>query len=366
MISGVFTAFCTRSLSQKEYLISQITPGNNPDEILRISSLFSLFDQVVLMGYPPFVKMIIDKGNTVSAEYWKPYHLKFVFAGEVFSEEWRSLLAARSHVDDLEKDIVSMYGTADAGVLATETVLSVKLRRFFASNPGISKSFFKLDRIPSLMQYDPLTRYLEIKQDDNTLAVSALPWTLMGETDEEAAKRLALPLEKYAIGDNGGIINFEDMIKFVNLNKEVDPISVHSIMDLIESGSRYRVLPFVWVFGRKFWTVSLYGANVFVENVMAGLEQPEISEFVTSKFVLSVSGDPDDCRLLIRIELVTSNIPEKFKETCGLVIKDQITRLNSEYKNYVPEQKQIPEIVLHSTGDLPYFKTGVKHQYISH
>ena len=106
---GVFTVFCTRSLSQKGYLISQITPGNNPDEILRISSLFSLFDQVVLMGYPPFIKMIIDRGNMISTDYWKAYHVKFIFAGEVFSEEWRSLLAARSHVDNLEKDYQMKY-----------------------------------------------------------------------------------------------------------------------------------------------------------------------------------------------------------------------------------------------------------------
>lgn len=91
-IIGVFTTFCTRSLSQKGYLISQITPGNNPEEILRVSAgLMSLFDQVVLMGYPPFIKMVIDKGNSITNSYWKEHHLKFIFAGEVFSEEWRSL-----------------------------------------------------------------------------------------------------------------------------------------------------------------------------------------------------------------------------------------------------------------------------------
>jgi phenylacetate-CoA ligase len=73
------------------------------------------------LGYPPFIKMIIDNGNSISKDYWKGYILKFVFAGEVFSEEWRSLLAGRSYVQELERDIVSIYGTADAGVLATET-----------------------------------------------------------------------------------------------------------------------------------------------------------------------------------------------------------------------------------------------------
>lgn len=248
--------------------------------------------------------------------------------------------------------------------MATETVISVKIRRILASNPSISKSIFKLDRIPSLMQYDPLTRYLEIKSDDDTLAVSALPWKIEKETDEEAAKRLALPLKKYAIGDNGGIMDFDEMIKFITEQQGVDARAVQEITDLVESGHGYRKLPFVWVFGRKFWTVSLYGANVFVENVMVGLEQPEISDFVTGKFVMSVVDDPENCRLLIRIELASTKIPENFKEICRLVFRDQIRRLNSEYKNYIPEEKQTPDVVLHSTGDLPYFKTGVKHQYI--
>ena len=58
-------------------------------------------------------------------------------------------------------------------------------------------------------------------------------------------------------------------------NQDVDPISVQNIMILIAYSNGYRMLPFLWIFGRKFWTVSLYGANVFVENVMGGLEQPE-------------------------------------------------------------------------------------------
>jgi len=165
-------------------------------------------------------------------------------------------------------------------------------------------------------------------------------------------------------GDQLYQMDFQEMIDFVSSHHAIDSLSVQEITNLVESGLGYRKLPFVWVFGRKFWTVSLYGANVFVENVMVGLEQPEISEFVTGKFVLSVSDHHDDCRLLIRIELATSNIPENFIHNCGFVIRDQISRLNSEYKNYVPEEKKIPSLVLHPMGDLPYFRAGVKHQYI--
>lgn len=38
-----------------------------------------------------------------------------VLAGEVFSEEWRALMAERAGIDMPLRDIVSIYGTADAG-----------------------------------------------------------------------------------------------------------------------------------------------------------------------------------------------------------------------------------------------------------
>ena len=34
---------------------------------------------------------------------------------------------------------------------------------------------------------------------------------------------------------------------------------------------------------RSFWTVSLYGANVYVENIMSGLEKEEVHNLVTGK-----------------------------------------------------------------------------------
>jgi len=37
-----------------------------------------------------------------------------------------------------------------------------------------------------------------------------------------------------------------------------------------------RALPFAWVFGRAHWTISLFGANVYVENVIHFSPHPRI------------------------------------------------------------------------------------------
>ena len=63
-VGGLFTTACVRHLAAKGFPITTVAPGNNKAEILRvIPELAPHFEQVVLLGYPPFVKDVIDSGN---------------------------------------------------------------------------------------------------------------------------------------------------------------------------------------------------------------------------------------------------------------------------------------------------------------
>ncbi|KAI8914474.1 hypothetical protein EDD86DRAFT_199412 [Gorgonomyces haynaldii] len=325
-VGGLFTTCCLRLLSQKQYKLTTVTPGNNFDAIHACVQNLDFFDQIVFLGYPPFVKMYIDK-HSVKA--------KFVLAGEVFSEEWRQLLMDKSGC--AQDDIISIYGTSDAGVLGAETSLSIEIRRFLAKKPELAKELFQLERLPSLMQYDPLSRYFEV-HPDQTLVFTTMP---LGQECPKA------PLVRYCIGDRGSILSVQDLLKKL---KEHGFESKHFVN-----------LPFVWVFGRAHWTISLFGANVYVENIMVGLEQPQVHDLVTGKFVLDKTED----RLLIRVEC-SQNTPQTL-ETSQMVaqsILEQLLRLNSEFANYVPASQQLPQVVLYPYGDSQYFRQGVKHQYI--
>ncbi|KAI9331596.1 hypothetical protein BDR26DRAFT_870073 [Obelidium mucronatum] len=98
---------------------------------------------------------------------------------------------------------------------------------------------------------------------------------------------------------------------------------------------------------------------------MVGLEQPEVCHEVSGKFVLAVNEDPDNVRLLIHVELgsgilISDEIVARVSES----ILNQLKRLNSEYANYVPADKQSPIVRLYLFGDALYFPVGVKHSYI--
>ena len=62
-----------------------------------------------------------------------------------------------------------------SGVLGTETVLSATIRRWLARRPELARELFGRDRLPSLLQYDPYHRFLEMKPDDGTIAITTLP-----------------------------------------------------------------------------------------------------------------------------------------------------------------------------------------------
>jgi phenylacetate-CoA ligase len=296
-------------------------------------------------------------------------------AGEVFSEEWRSLVGERIGSQNPYYDSASLYGTADAGVLANETPLSICIRRFLAENPDAAKALFGESRLPTLLQYDPISRFFEVENG-----------TLFFSGDN------GIPLVRYNILDTGGIISYDAMLEFLaewgfnpvaklenqgvkmnpqpqsypNQNPQAGSLGLHEQSPPAQAILRgIHQLPFVYVFGRSNFTVSYFGANIYPENVTVGLEQPGIKEWVTGKFVLQVKEDVDKNRFLSVVVELAPEVEGSEEKTQAIAnsILSQLKRLNSEFANYVPSEYQMPKVILTPLGDSEYFPVGVKHRY---
>ncbi|WP_238412649.1 phenylacetate--CoA ligase family protein [Saccharothrix deserti] len=332
-VGGLYTMSCLRLLGPmgKGYPITVVAPGNNKAEILRVlPELAGHFEQVVLLGYPPFVKDVVDTGLAAGFD-WSRHAVKLVLAGEVFSEQWRDLVGRRLGMADPVRDTASLYGTADGGVLGNETPLSVSIRRFLAGRPELSRELFGDSRLPTLVQYDPTSRFFEEQRG-----------TLLFSGDN------GVPLIRYHIADEGGLVSHADMLDFCARNGFTPDFDNDE--------------PFVYVFGRSLFTVSFFGANVYPENVTVGLEQPGVSDFVTGKFVLETVADSDEnTALRVTVELAPGRTGDA--DLVAASIRDQLVRLNSEFAHYVPAERQLPRVVLRPTGDPEYFPVGVKHRY---
>jgi phenylacetate-CoA ligase len=340
-VGGMYTIAACRHLAAKGYPLTLVTPGNQRAEIFRVvRALAPSFEQTVLFGYPPFLKDVIDAGRADGLD-WHRYGIKLVTAGEVFSESFRSLVCERAGAADPVRDMVSLYGTADGGVLANETPLSVTIRRFLSERPEAARELFGEARLPTLCQYDPTHRYFEVESGE-------LLFTGDGGT----------PLVRYRILDRGGVVTHRAMLEFLR-DHGFDPTVG------LEIGREARALPFVFVFGRGSFALSFYGANVYPENVSPSLERPELAARVTGKFVLEVATAADENpELSLAVELAATTEPsEALALEIGRAVRSELERANGEFLAYVPAERRTPRVRLFSLGNPEYFPAGVKHRY---
>jgi phenylacetate-CoA ligase len=346
-VGGLYTTDCCRHLAAKGYPITVVAPGSNKAEIYRVlAALGPQFEQTVLLGYPPFLKDVIDGGPAAGID-WRALRTKLVLAAEEVSEDWRSLVGGRLGAEDVRYDTASLYGTADGGVLAVETPLSIDIRRFLAGRPEAARQLFGEPRLPTLAQYDPLARYFETVEG-----------TLLFSGDN------GVPLIRYHIADAGGLTDYRTMLRFLA------DFGFHPVEDLAARGWRgVRELPFVHVFGRSNFAVSYFGANVYPENVAPALERPGIAEWATGKFVLEAKEGLDAVpHLAIAVELapgVSGAEPEaaRRREMLAQAIEAELLRVNSEFGAYTPVEFRRPVVTLLPNGHPDWFPPGVKHRY---
>ena len=342
-VGGMYTTSCLRWLAAKGYPLLIVTPGNKIDEILRVvKRLAPDFEQTVLLGYPPFLKEVVDAGRAEKIA-WGKFNVRLVTAGEVFSETWRDLVLERLEQDEGLNSIASLYGTADAGVLGNETPLSVAIRRFLSEKPEAAKALFGEERLPTLCQYDPTSRYFEVIEG-GTLAFSG---------DNGA------PLIRYHIADQGGIYSFEAM------RAKLADYQFDAEIAVAQASLRARRQPFVYVFGRANFTLSFFGANIFPETISLALEKPSLSRWITGKFVMEVKeGLAERPRFTVAVELADKEGADPTRiELAEREILETLLTHNSEYANYVSKDDQRPVVTLWSKGHPDYFPVGVKHRY---
>jgi phenylacetate-CoA ligase len=346
-VGGMYTLACCRHLAAKGYPLTVVSPGNQPAEILRaLRALGPHFDQRVLFGYPPFLKDVIDLGRAQGLD-WSAPPTRLVMAGEVFSEEWRDGLCQRIGAGDPARATASLYGTADGGVLANETPLSIRIRRALARRPDAARALFGEARLPTLCQYDPEHRYFELERAPG----ESSGWLLFSGDG-------GAPLVRYKILDRGGLVGHADMLGFLAQHGvELEPDA--------SDGRTEPALPFVYVFGRSHFAVSFYGANVYPENISVGLEQPEFAALLTGKFVLEAKENAKrDMQLYLTVELARGALSgDDLGQRIALSVRRELERLNSEFLNYAPSERRTPRVELRAFGDTEYFPVGVKHRY---
>jgi phenylacetate-coenzyme A ligase PaaK-like adenylate-forming protein len=333
------------------YPVSILTPGINKKEIYNaLRRLAPNFSQTILIGYPPFVKDILDGAGEQGIDLSK-LHLRLSFAAEAFTENFRDYLAGVGHLKNICLDSMSIYGSADIGGMAFETPLAILVRRLAVADcsRGLFNSLFtNISKTPTLAQYNPYAITFEAPDGDILLT---------GDN--------AIPLVRYAIGDHGGAMSYGEVMRKVE----------DSGISLTDSAKRHGLdrsffseLPFVYVYERADFSTTLYGLQIYPEHIREAILRPPVHTFLTGKFTLSTKFDERQNQFL-EINLEARRNIEITKETESVILEtimNNLMAVNSEYRELRSflGDKAKPRLIFWPAEDVKYFRPGVKQKWV--
>ncbi|EKD23862.1 MAG: hypothetical protein ACD_81C00165G0013 [uncultured bacterium] len=358
-IGGLITYKAFEIAAQRAgYPVSIITPGLNKKEVLNaLEKIAPNYGQVILAGYPPMVKDIIDEGIAQGIDF-KKLNMRLVTAAEAYTENFRDYLIEKTGIKNLFHDVMSIYGSADIGAMAFETPTAILMRRLAMRKRELFENIFsEIKKTPTLVQYNPLQILFEAPKGEVVLT---------GDS--------AIPLIRYAIGDNGGVAGYDALVgrvekEGIDWGKEVKKAKIGSTQKL----------PFVYVYERNDFSTTLYGLQIYPETIREALLKDCLNNHVTGKFSMATSFDGEQNQYLeINIELkkgitvdkngavVCKEGEEDLMQTVTKEITEFLKAKNAEFNELSKNLKEraTPKIVLWPAEHPTHFKPGTKQKWI--
>ena len=303
--------------------------GPDVEKILHTLRFFGPSYRYVIAGYPPFLKHLIDAAEAQGFPFGD-FELRALVGGEGMAEGLRDYLLRRF------RSVFSGFGATDLEIgIAGETPVAVAIRRLCRERPDVRTALFGADsRLPMLFQYNPLMHHVEVNENRELL------FTI-------SRKSLLSPRVRYNVHDEGGVARFDE------LERRLAACGID--IDRLSGGARLR-LPFFWIYGRRDYTVSVMGANIYPEDIEqclyadAGLAQITHSfclalaqgarAAVNPKFIFEVDVEP------------TAELAERFRDS---ILKNLIA-LNADFREAWQEYPETvtPVIELHPRGTGPF------------
>ena len=347
-IGGLITYKAFEIAAQREgYPVSIITPGLNKKEVISIlQRIAPQYKQVILAGYPPMVKDIVDEGIAQGIDF-KKLNMRLLTAAEAYTENFRDYLVEKMGIKNLFQDVMSIYGSADIGAMAFETPTAILARRMAMKNRELFNDIFTdIKKTPTLAQFNPMQIMFESLNGDVVLT---------GDS--------AVPLIRYAVGDNGGVMSYKEMMahmgnRGVIWDSEIKKAKIRNVYEL----------PFVHVYERNDFSTTLYGLQIYPETVREALLKKSLHPHVTGKFSMATSFDEEQNQYLeIHIELKKDKEESaELSDSIAGEVFEYLRQHNSEFRelsNHLKERAK-PKINLWPAEHPTHFKTGTKQKWI--
>ncbi|MBE0476541.1 MAG: phenylacetate--CoA ligase family protein [Coriobacteriia bacterium] len=339
-----------------KYPLTITSPGINLDEILEtVRDISPYYGQTVIVGYPPFMKSVIDEGIERGID-WASLNVRLGLGGEGYSEEWRAHVASKIGVDT-SRDLLAVsggYGAADLGMsVGREYPLTVLVRQLATADRGLARDLFGSAEVPNLFQYSPSSYFIEEIE-------SELVFTVLS----------GIPLVRYRIGDRGGTMGFEHVMQVLD-GHGYDAAS--RLADLGYDRSELWQLPFFYCLGRTDGAIMVGGLNVYPENVGTVLLELDDEELLGHKIASATGADEYSQRLLVLLEHRDESLPpeaaERLAREYAPLIAEGLKRVNKEYRRLSVAAPALaePVVKVYGRGRGPFAADAgkIKRKYVA-
>jgi len=349
-IGGVITYQSFEMASRRSNLpISILTPGINKVEIIKALKITAPnYTNIILIGYPPFIKDVIDEAIAEKINFSK-YNMRFIFAAEVFTEGFRDYLCKKACVKNMYRDILAIYGSADIGAMAWETGVLILLKRLLLKKESQIERFFGMKHaMPTIGYFNPA--WLQFEGKDGEVLISG---------------KNAIPFVRYGIGDHGGTFTFSDMKKRLAL------LGIDFDYEVKKAGLADAVLklPLVYVYERNDLSTTLYGLQIYPEFIREALFQTTLHPYLTGKFsmITKFNNKQDQyLEIIIEIKKGIKKVPQEKKKLALKSIVKNLRKKSSEFSELEKflGKRAHPKLVFVVHEQQDYFKPGIKQKWV--
>lgn len=314
--------------------------GPDQKKIENTLKQFGKEHKYVIMGYPPFLKMLVDNANID----WKLFNVSFVFGGESMSEGMRTYL--------IEKGIKKIYSSLGASDLelniAAENDFTISLRKLLQNNASVCPKILNYSgALPMIFQYNPADFLIETTLSGELLVTVCRPDYIA-------------PKIRYNIHDKGQIMQKNELYKMLK----------HYSVDTKLLADCKTDLPILFHFGRADMTVSFFGANINPSDIQETIfALKELAAAISSFCIESLEDASGNKQLKIALELNQFVALNQFElDTLSNKFFSQLASINQDFREVQKMLTHKNQTVLNvfelGTGPFKNSDARIKAKYI--
>jgi len=319
--------------------------GSDATKIFSTMTAFGPEYRYVILGYPPFLKSLIDNHDFD----WHRYTVDAIYGGEAITDQMRN------HLSKTFARVVGSYGASDLEInIAYENEFTIALREALGTDEALRNELVNdFGSLPSVFQYDPLDYYIESNERNELLFTLNRPSAIA-------------PKVRYNLHDVGHTLRYRDAIAAIQRAGRTDVIE-----HLRARGVRLLNLPLLFHYGRSDLSVSFFGATVSPEGIRQALHAvPALDAVVESFQAFNAQNENDDPLLVVAVELAsgrdkaTLDIPaiqSRFAAELGRIDRDFATVYSTAPVALRPEIR----LYHHQTGPFQDGHRKIKHTYVA-